>query len=153
VATLPEQLPQNASAFDLLRISRGVEILAEISGASARRYQLGVERVVHFPGQHLLPLSDHRAKLTRDRQTGARYACYRCRKCERINVSDDVLEDAFVDLLRKCAPNGDYARLMHAVVRQVWKAQQQAADETGADRSGVSRNRVRCATRFSTNTR
>ena len=54
VAALSEQSPQDAPALVLLRLARGIEVLTEVARPLASSNQLGIKRVVHLAGQHLL---------------------------------------------------------------------------------------------------
>ena len=71
VSTCAKQLTEDATPFLLLRLSGRIQRLAEITGALSPRDELGIERVVHLAGQHLLAfghlgLVSHITSLSKD---------------------------------------------------------------------------------------
>ena len=60
VAAVAEQFAKDASAFILLGLASGVEVLAQISRPVSGAGQFGIARVVQLPRQHLRAFTSHR---------------------------------------------------------------------------------------------
>src|SRR5262249_12934036 len=56
---LPEQFDQDAASSRLVIFTSGVQAQAQISGTLPRPNQFRIERVVEYPGQHLLLFASH----------------------------------------------------------------------------------------------
>ena len=67
-----------------------------------------------------------------------KYGYYHCRKCGGITTPKQKLDALFVELLSSLQPEAGYMRLFNAVVRDVWRGQQQDANRLRGRLEGVA---------------